>query len=309
MKIIFAGTPEFAAVTLQSLIDHKRQVVAVYTQPDRPAGRGHHLQASPVKQLAQAHKIPVFQPLSLKKTSRQLHLEALEPDMMIVAAYGLILPQAVLDIPRYGCVNIHASLLPRWRGAAPIARAIQAGDPITGITLMQMDAGLDTGKMLSKTEVAITTLDNAHSLHEKLAPLGAKLMEDYLCQLEHQDQPPGQAQDATLASYAPKLHKSEAHIDWQQSALQIEHHIRAFNPYPVAQTSHQNDILRIWTAQVTTAVTDAAPGTIIHAQKNLDVATGKGVLRILEIQRPGGKRVATQAFLNAYTLQPSATFA
>lgn len=309
MKIIFAGTPEFAAAALQHLIDQQYQVVAVYTQPDRPAGRGHHLQASPVKQLAQAHKIPVFQPLSLKKASHQLQLKSLAPDIMIVAAYGLLLPQAVLDIPRYGCVNIHASLLPRWRGAAPIARAIQAGDLVTGITLMQMDAGLDTGKMLAKIEIAIDRLDNAHSLHDKLAPLGAQLIANYLQQLEHHEPPPGQAQDATLATYAPKLHKSESLIDWRQPALQIERHIRAFNPYPVAQTRHQNDVLRIWKAQVIAATSDTAPGTIINAQKSLDVATGDGVLRILEIQRPSGKRVAAQAFLNAYTLQPNATLA
>lgn len=303
LKIIFAGTPEFAATALDRLIEKQFNVVAVYSQPDRPAGRGRKLTASPVKQRAQAADIPVYQPKTLRDTAAQEELRSLNADLMIVAAYGLLLPQAVLDIPRLGCINIHASLLPRWRGAAPIQRAILAGDFETGITLMQMDAGLDTGAMLVKQSLPIETSDTAQSLHDKLAELGADMLVNALPKLESGSLE-ATAQNEELATYAAKLNKSEALIDWQQSADQIDRQVRAFNPWPVAQTQLNDKTLRIWKAQVLDETSTAAPGSVIRCNKQgIDVATGAGVLRLLVVQLPGGKAQEVASFVNAHQLE------
>jgi len=302
LKIVYAGTPEFAAIALQALIDSPHQVVAAYTQPDRPAGRGRKLKASPVKELALAHNIPVYQPESLKSGEEQAQLAALEPDLMVVAAYGLLLPAEVLAIPRLGCLNIHASLLPRWRGAAPIQRAILAGDAETGITIMQMDVGLDTGDMLYKLATPIEESDTAQSLHDRLAELGARAITEALDGLQtgtlHAEK-----QDDALANYAKKLHKGEAAIDWTQPAPQIARQVAAFNPWPVAQTQNGGEVLRIWEARALAERTDKAPGSVIRTDKQgIDIACGEGVLRVLRLQRPGGKPQVASDFLNANKL-------
>lgn len=299
LKVIFAGTPDFAVPALQALIDSDHEVVAVYTQPDRHAGRGQHLVESPVKQLAKQHHITVCQPKTLRDDDAQKELSQWQADIMVVAAYGLILPQVVLDAPRLGCINIHGSLLPRWRGAAPIQRAILAGDQETGITMMQMDKGLDTGEMICSETCAINEDDTAQSLHDKLAPLGAKLMLDALTQLEN-----GTAtlskQNNDDATYADKITKAEGRIDWQQSALKIAHHVRAFNPWPVAFTQFNDHVIRVWKSEVVDAGLNAAPGAVVDASHDgIDVATGEGVLRLLVLQAPGGKALPIREFYNA----------
>lgn len=302
MKIIFAGTPEFAATALQSLIDAAFDIVAVYTQPDRPAGRGRKLTPSPVKQLALEHDIPVYQPASLKSAEEQKALAEINADLMIVAAYGLLLPQAVLDIPKQGCINIHASLLPRWRGAAPIQRAIEAGDTETGITIMQMDAGLDTGDMLLKKSCEITPKDTSGTLHDKLAVLGGEAIVEALHALA-ENSLSAEKQDDAQANYAHKLKKSEAVIDWQESAVHIERKVRAFNPWPVAQTNYSVKMLRIWEAETIATSVEQAPGCVIACNKvGIDVATGEGILRITKLQLPGGKPLTAQQFQNAHDL-------
>ncbi len=303
MKIVFAGTPEFAAVALKDLLETPHSIVAVYTQPDRPAGRGRKLTSSPVKQLALAHDIPVHQPASLKEPAEQKILADLQPDVMIVVAYGLLLPKVVLEIPRHGCLNIHASLLPRWRGAAPIQRAIEAGDRQTGITIMQMDEGLDTGDILLKKTCAIEKTDTAGSLHDKLAVLGGEALVEALALLENGALTP-EKQDDSQATYANKLKKAEALIDWQQGAEQIARKVRAFNPWPVAQTHYGDKILRIWEAEALPNTETAEPGTVVAASKaGIDVATGDGVLRIEKLQLPGGKPLSAQQFLNAQNVR------
>jgi len=298
VKIIFAGTPEFAVAPLKALLNSEHTIVTVYTQPDRPAGRGLKLTASPVKQLALAHAIPVCQPLSLRDPEAQQTLKNWQADVMIVAAYGLILPSAVLTIPPLGCINIHASLLPRWRGAAPIQRAILAGDQETGITIMQMDAGLDTGPMLYQVRCPIYASDTSQDLHDRLAQLGADALLTILKNLTAQPQ----IQNNDQACYAPKIEKSEAEINWQQSASEIDRLIRAFNPWPIAYTFCNNQILRIWQAQVISENNNAVPGTIIRANKSgIDVATHTDILRLLKIQLPGGKPLAVNDILNAHT--------
>lgn len=301
LRIIFAGTPEFAATALAALIKHGHEIVAVYTQPDRPAGRGRKLMQSPVKQLALTHGIPVQQPASLKKDPAALeHLRAYQPDVMIVAAYGLLLPQTVLDIPTHGCLNIHASLLPRWRGAAPIQRAILAGDTHTGITIMQMDAGLDTGDMLLTLPIAIGAHETGGDLHDRLAALGAEAILQTLQDLQARRLQP-EKQDNALATYAKKLDKQEAWIDWTQPAAQIDRQIRAFNPWPVAQTRIADKVLRIRKAEVNDTAHDASPGTILHVNnQGIDVACGMSRLRLLDGQLPGGKPLAIQALLNGH---------
>jgi len=302
LKIVYAGTPEFAAVALKALIDSPHQVIAAYTQPDRPAGRGRKLKASPVKELAMAHDIPVFQPESLKSAEDQAQLAALDPDVMVVAAYGLLLPAEVLTIPRLGCLNIHASLLPRWRGAAPIQRAILAGDIETGITIMQMDIGLDTGDMLFKLSTPIEENDTAQSLHDRLAIMGAQAITEALAGLQAGTLQ-AEKQDDTLANYAKKLHKSEATIDWSQAAQRIARQVAAFNPWPVAQTQHGEEVLRIWEARALAEPSDKPPGSVLRADRQgIDVACGEGILRVLRLQRPGGKPQSASDFLNAHKL-------
>ena len=302
MNIIFAGTPDFSVPALQSLLDSPHDVVAVYTQPDRPSGRGRKTHASPVKQLAQLHDIAVFQPVSLKSAEAQQALAALQPDLMVVVAYGLILPAAVLALPRLGCVNVHASLLPRWRGAAPIQRAILAGDKETGVCLMQMDAGLDTGPVLASTRCAIQADDSASQLHDRLAQQGAQLLSDNLVAIEQSALEPRQ-QDEALACYASKLEKAEARINWIMAADEILRCIQAFNPWPVAETRYGDRQLRIWDARVIAGEADALPGTVLVADKEgIEVACGKGRLQILKLQLPGGRAVSAGEFINAHAI-------
>lgn len=300
LKVIFAGTPDFAAEALKALLPSQHQVIAVYTQPDRPAGRGRKLTPSPVKQLALEHGIDVFQPASLKDTEAQQQVAALDADVMVVVAYGLLLPMPVLEAPRLGCINIHASLLPRWRGAAPIQRAILAGDAETGITIMQMDKGLDTGDMLLKCTCPIHRDDTAQTLHDKLADIGAAAAIEVLDQLSDGLAQP-QPQDDSLANYAAKLSKAEALVDWQRPAVEIERLVHGFNPWPVAQTEFSEQMLRIWLASaVDGATTDQPPGSIIKAYKEgIDVACGAGVLRIQTAQLPGGKAMAAADLVNS----------
>lgn len=302
LRIIYAGTPEFAVPALQALIDSTHTVVAVYTQPDRPAGRGRKLRASPVKELALQYDIPVEQPDSLRNPVAQQDLATYEADVMIVAAYGLILPQAVLDMPRLGCLNIHGSLLPRWRGAAPIQRSIMVGDQETGVTIMQMNAGLDTGDMLLKKAIPITDQDTSASLHDQLAELGAVALLEVLEGLSS-GAIKAEAQDESLVTYAEKLTKAEAVIDWSQPAEVISRQIRGLNPWPVAQTSHQCQPLRIWMAQSLNAHQAVNPGTVVlEGPEGIDVATGDGLLRVTRLQLPGGKPLDARDFLNGRSL-------
>ncbi|MDF9392464.1 MULTISPECIES: methionyl-tRNA formyltransferase [Methylococcus] len=301
MRIVFAGTPEFAVPALRALIASGNPPCAVYTQPDRPAGRGRRIASSPVKQLASDHGLPVFQPESLKGPEELERLRELAPDLMVVVAYGLILPPPVLTVPRLGCVNIHASLLPRWRGAAPIQRAILAGDRETGVTLMRIEPRLDAGPMLGKRSCLIGDDDSAATLHDRLAGLGAELLAELLPALA-EGCLAGEAQDESRVTYAEKIEKSEARIDWQQDATTLSRRVRAFNPWPVAETTLDGTVLRIWSARALDTPQDTAPGTVLAAAKNLDVACGRGTLRILEIQTPGKRRMSAADFLNAHAL-------
>lgn len=297
MRIVFAGTPEFAVPTLRALLAGAHPVVAVYTQPDRPAGRGRRLRASPVKEVALAHDIPVEQPLTLKTPEAQTALAAYRPDLLVVVAYGLILPQAVLDLPTRGCVNVHASLLPRWRGAAPIQRAILAGDRETGVTLMRMEAGLDTGPMLAKAACPIGPSDTAADLHDRLAAMGGDLLAASLEAL-FAGTLREERQDDALATYAAKLDKAEAELDWRRPAAELLRRVNAFNPWPVAQTGLRDQVLRVWRAERIAGSGD--PGNILRAGRDgVDVACGEDCLRLLEVQLPGGRRIAAADLANS----------
>tara|TARA_R110000772_G_scaffold96406_21_gene195050 strand:- start:18714 stop:19661 length:948 start_codon:yes stop_codon:yes gene_type:complete len=301
LKIIFAGTPEFAATHLEALIHSEHQIIAAYTQPDRPAGRGKKLQASAVKQLAEQHDIPVYQPASLKTEDALQQLADLQADVMVVVAYGLILPQNILDTPKYGCLNVHGSLLPKWRGAAPIQRAIWAGDQVTGITIMQMDKGLDTGDMLSEMHIPIEATDTSATLYQKLAELGPKGL---LNTLENLRGITPQPQDNDLATYAEKLSKQEAKIDWTMAAVQLERNIRAFDPWPVAYFETQNVAIKVRRAKTSasTSKIDAQPGQVIQADKQaIGVQTGDGILLIEILQLPGKKPLPCQDVLNGHS--------
>jgi methionyl-tRNA formyltransferase len=303
MRLIFAGTPDFAAVALKALVQAGHEIVLVLTQPDRPAGRGMKLTPSPVKQLALEHGLSVFQPATLKNPDAQQTITDARADVMVVAAYGLILPQVILDTPKHGCLNIHASLLPRWRGAAPILRAIEAGDGETGITIMQMDAGLDTGAMLLMCKKPIAVDDTTGTLHDKLAALGAECIVDALTQLESGQLTPI-AQPAEGVTYAHKISKAEAHIDWQQPAAAIERKIRAFNPYPVAFSLLNGEPLRIWRATAREGLKTLSPGTIKTINNQLVIVEcGVGELLLDEVQKPGGKRISSAQFLQSHSLQ------
>lgn len=299
LRVVFAGTPEFAVPCLSACRQPGVQVSAVYTQPDRPAGRGRALAASPVKQAALAGDIPVEQPETLKDPATQQRLRELAPDLMIVVAYGLLLPKAVLAIPRFGCWNVHASLLPRWRGAAPIQRAILAGDGESGVCLMQMERGLDTGPVIACRATPIAAQETGGSLHDRLATLGAETLRVELARLvTTRVAPELQAQAAEGVTYAHKLDKAEAVMDWQRSAAELERQVRAFDPWPVAEASLAGERVRIWSA-IAQAGT-GLPGEIIAATRDgIDVAAGSGVLRIRELQRAGGRRISAQDYLNA----------
>ena len=300
LRIAFAGTPEFALPALAALANARHEIIGVWTQPDRPAGRGRKLAASPVKRRALALQLPVHQPETLKSVEAQAQIKAAAPEVMVVAAYGLLLPSAVLAIPKYGCINIHASLLPRWRGAAPIQRAMLAGDYETGVSIMCMQAGLDTGPVYLKRATPITADDTGGSVHDRLAQLGAQLLLEVLPLLPALKSVP---QDDTQATYAAKLTHEEARLDWTRPAAELARRVRAYNPWPVAHTRWQGEPLRIWRAQAIPSAASGKPGTI-HAtsRDGIEVATGEGVLRILELQAAGGRRMLAVDFAHARAL-------
>lgn len=299
LRVVFAGTPEFGLPCLDALAQSDHEILAVYTQPDRPAGRGRKIQFSAVKEWALQHQKPVYQPLNFKSPEAIDELIALAPDVLIVIAYGLILPRAVLDIPRFGCINVHASLLPRWRGASPIQHAILHGDSESGVTIMQMDVGMDTGAMLSKVACPITTDGTASSLHDKLAQISAAPLLDTLDKLS-KSEARLELQNDEFATYAGKIKKEDALINWQQSAIEIDRMIRAFNPWPIAFTTVGEDVLRIHKAQATEHETKQAPGTILRIdKKGMLIATGNKSLLVEVIQFPGARAITVADWLNA----------
>ncbi len=299
LRIIFAGTPDFAARHLAALLNSQHQIVGVLTPPDKPAGRGQKLTPSPVKALAEEHDIPVFQPKTLRTEESQQWIMEQQADIMVVVAYGLILPQAVLDIPRLGCLNVHGSLLPRWRGAAPIQRSIWAGDQETGVTIMQMDKGLDTGDMLLKATCPITNEDTSASLYEKLANIGPEALLDTLSLITSGKCQP-ESQNDTFVTYAEKLSKDEAKVDWNLPATQIERCVRAFNPWPMSFFLINDQPVKIWRTEVIAEQTTQAPGTIINADKQgIQIATANGILNITHLQPPGKKAMSAADFLNS----------
>ena len=301
-RIVFAGTPDFAVPALQALVAAGHPPVAVYSQPDRPAGRGRKVRPGPVSQAALDAGLHLCQPASLRDPGAQAELAAWRPDLMVVVAYGLLLPPAVLAMPRRGCVNLHASILPRWRGAAPIQRALLAGDQQTGITLMQMDAGLDTGPMLAVSRCTVAPDETGGSLHDKLAALGAELLREQLPALLDASLVP-QPQPADGVTYAAKISRDEARIDWQADAVAIERQVRAFNPWPVAHTLLGEEPLRIWQARATDTTHESAPGTILGTDGGqVEVAAGRGTLRLLQVQLPGRRAVSARDLANARTL-------
>nr|VFK51120.1 MAG: methionyl-tRNA formyltransferase [Candidatus Kentron sp. TUN]VFK52547.1 MAG: methionyl-tRNA formyltransferase [Candidatus Kentron sp. TUN]VFK52866.1 MAG: methionyl-tRNA formyltransferase [Candidatus Kentron sp. TUN] len=316
MRIVFAGTPDFAAVILEALLETTESpnttlptpdtrlpadwsVLAVYTQPDRPVGRGRKLTSSPVKQLATYHCLPVYQPETCRDSKEWQPLAALKPDILVVAAYGLILPREVLEIPRYGCINVHASLLPRWRGAAPIQRAILAGDTETGVSIMRMDEGLDTGPVFRTARCHIDAGDTSASLHDRLAALGARTLIRTLHDIAigKMDSVP---QDQAQATYAKRITKSEGQLDWNRTAVELEHQVRAFVPWPVAFTMLEGKPLRVWESAVVEPSEKNAPGTITASPTGIDMATREGTLRLLTVQRPGARPVPIADFMRGY---------
>ncbi|MDE2407201.1 MAG: methionyl-tRNA formyltransferase [Xanthomonadaceae bacterium] len=299
MRIVFAGTPEFAVPCLRAAA-LRGEVVGVYTQPDRPAGRGRELTPSPVKLEAVQRGIPVFQPENFRSAEAKATLRALRPDVMVVVAYGLILPQSVLDIPEHGCWNVHASLLPRWRGAAPIQRAIEAGDTQTGVCLMQMEKGLDTGPVLLSQAIDIGPEDTGGQLHDRLAELGARVLADALGLLRATIVLPPQPQPAEGVTYAHKLDKAEAKLDWAQSAQTLANKVRAFNPWPVAEAQLLGERVRIYAARALDETHATTPGSVLRAgREGIDIACGAGVLRLQTLQRDGGKPIGAQDYRNA----------
>ena len=304
MKIVFAGTPDFAALSLNALLAAGHDIALVLTQPDRPSGRGMVLRSSPVKIAAEASGIDVFQPLTLKDPATQERVRAAQADAMIVAAYGLILPQAVLDMPRFGCINIHASLLPRWRGAAPIQRAIEAGDTESGVCIMQMEAGLDTGPVLLSGHMPIAADETAGTLHDKLADMGARLIVETLAKLPID----AVAQPQIGVTYAAKIEKAEAQIDWRRPAREIERQIRAFNPFPGAAGTLDGAAIKVWRSELVAAA--APPGTVVSVERSgIVVACGDGGLCLTELQKAGGKRLPVAQFLAGTPIAPGKTFA
>ena len=304
MKLIFAGTPDFAALALRAIIGAGHDVVLVLTQPDRPSGRGMLMHASPVKELALASGIEVFQPPTLRDSAAQERLQSIGAEAMVVAAYGLILPQSVLDMPRLGCLNIHASLLPRWRGAAPIQRAILAGDDETGVGIMQMEAGLDTGPVLMSERLPIEPEDTAASLHDKLAEMGARLIVEALGKLPLPPCP----QPESGVTYAAKIDKAEAGLDWRLPAVQLARQIKAFNPFPGAVTRFEKSMIKVWRAELVAG--SGTPGLVISADKSgIIVACGEGGLRLTELQKAGGKRLPVDQFLAGTPITAGTRFA
>ncbi|MGR5125360.1 methionyl-tRNA formyltransferase [Vibrio harveyi] len=299
LRIVFAGTPDFAARHLAALLSSEHEVIAVYTQPDRPAGRGKKLTASPVKTIALEHDIPVYQPENFKSDEAKQELADLNADIMVVVAYGLLLPQVVLDTPKLGCINVHGSILPRWRGAAPIQRSIWAGDAETGVTIMQMDIGLDTGDMLKIATLPIEASDTSASMYEKLAGLGPDVLIDCLADIATGKAEPVK-QDDELANYAKKLSKEEARIDWNDDAAHIERCVRAFNPWPMSHFEAAENSIKVWESRVTDQTSDKPAGTILQADKTgIYVATGNGVLVLEQLQVPGKKAMSVQDILNS----------
>jgi methionyl-tRNA formyltransferase len=300
LRLAFAGTPEFAVPHLAACKNPDVEIVAVYTQPDRPAGRGRQLAPSPLKRAALEAHLRVEQPETLKDPQAQRRLREFELDLLIVVAYGLILPRKVLAMPRLGCWNVHASLLPRWRGAAPIQRALLAGDNATGVCLMQMEAGLDTGPVLLRREFAIASTDTGGSLHDRLAVLGADVLAEGLARVLRGEAMTPQPQPANGATYAHKLDKAEARLDWNDSASALERKVRAFDPWPVAEAHIDSERLRIWAAQALPHAAAVAPGSVIARNRDgIDVACAQGILRITQVQRDGGKRISVRDYLNA----------
>ncbi|MBL4297644.1 methionyl-tRNA formyltransferase [Vibrio fluvialis] len=299
LRIVFAGTPDFAARHLAALLSSEHEVIAVYTQPDRPAGRGKKLTASPVKNLALEHNIPVYQPENFKSDEAKQELAALNADIMVVVAYGLLLPKAVLDTPKLGCINVHGSILPRWRGAAPIQRSIWAGDAETGVTIMQMDVGLDTGDMLKIATLPIEASDTSGSMYDKLAELGPQALVECLSDIA-QGTAVAVKQDDALANYAQKLSKEEAKIDWTLTAQAIERCVRAFNPWPMSHFAVADNQIKVWQARVEAGSSNQAAGTILKADKTgIYVATGAEILVLESLQIPGKKALPVQDILNA----------
>ena len=303
LRVLFAGTPEFALPPLQALIDEGCDIVAVLTQPDRPAGRGKQLRASPVKELALEHGLEVLQPESLKEPAWQDKLAGLKPDLMVVVAYGLMIPGRLLTAPVFGCWNIHASLLPRWRGAAPIQRAIEAGDEQTGVCIMQMEVSLDTGPVYRCLSTPIGPGDTAGSLHDRLSVLGARALRDCLALLARGELPQPLAQDHAQAVYAAKLTKAEAELDWNRPAEELQRKVRAFNPWPVAWCDVDGQRLRIFAAEVAEGMAGCRPGQVFTSRRSMLVCTAEKSLKILELQRPGGQRMTVEQFLNAHNPQ------